>query len=635
MNFDDAGKIYAQIIDEAPDEADAYWGLVLCRYGIEYVTDKDGSQKATCHRTIEIPIQADADFKLACEKASSEQREFFIEQAKYIDDVQRKILEIVHKEKPYDVFISYKAKDADGNPTVDSKEAQRIYHNLTNQGYRVFFAEETLRNLVGNEYEPVIYAALKSSKIMILLGGKVEHFEATWVKNEWRRYLDMIAHGDEKTLLPVYYDMDPYMLPPQLANLQALNWRDSEAMVTLLKVVEDRFENKVSDRKNESLERAIDQRDFNNAKIQYENAYKLYENRQSEEAIGVLDDLIKARPNYAEAYWLRMVLKLGVKLETLPLQQVDISNNPDYLQAVHNAEEAKAGEYQRIKDICLRNIKVQEEYNREAEVFRKDFTTHNPSIPGMKQAKAIKDELKDLITKNIFEACLSGEELFTWIAGTILLALKLPVSVGTYLIQCGILENMEKIQVAILLGLALLFSLVLVAVIYGGPVALSYWGYNILIENGILKFVTMVPSIGIALYLLFSEKLMGFVEAFQFKRTMTGKDILPVVIFYAVDILVILVISVINIRKIGKETKNMSLRQKYGELVKDYENSLNSCVDVIRQRNAEMQSSYLKKKTSEQALFNTKDLDSDYANWIIEEVRHYKRYIEKKNGTNR
>lgn len=78
LNFDSAAALYSQIINEAPDEADAYWGLVLCRYGIEYVKDKNGESKATCHRTIENRIQDDSDFKLACEKASPDQREYLI-----------------------------------------------------------------------------------------------------------------------------------------------------------------------------------------------------------------------------------------------------------------------------------------------------------------------------------------------------------------------------------------------------------------------------------------------------------------------------------------------------------------------------------------------------------------------------
>ena len=50
--FDKAYDAYRAIVDEDEQEAEAYWGLVLCKYGIEYVDDpKTGKKVPTCHRT--------------------------------------------------------------------------------------------------------------------------------------------------------------------------------------------------------------------------------------------------------------------------------------------------------------------------------------------------------------------------------------------------------------------------------------------------------------------------------------------------------------------------------------------------------------------------------------------------------
>ena len=35
--FDKAMSIYEQILDEDNTDAEAYWSIVLCRYGVEYV----------------------------------------------------------------------------------------------------------------------------------------------------------------------------------------------------------------------------------------------------------------------------------------------------------------------------------------------------------------------------------------------------------------------------------------------------------------------------------------------------------------------------------------------------------------------------------------------------------------------
>ena len=50
--FDKAAGVYESIAAEFPEEAEAYWGLCLCKYGIEYIDDpKTGNKVPTCHRT--------------------------------------------------------------------------------------------------------------------------------------------------------------------------------------------------------------------------------------------------------------------------------------------------------------------------------------------------------------------------------------------------------------------------------------------------------------------------------------------------------------------------------------------------------------------------------------------------------
>ena len=50
--FDKAAGIYESIVADFPEEAEAYWGLVLCKYGIEYVDDPASGKKIpTCHRS--------------------------------------------------------------------------------------------------------------------------------------------------------------------------------------------------------------------------------------------------------------------------------------------------------------------------------------------------------------------------------------------------------------------------------------------------------------------------------------------------------------------------------------------------------------------------------------------------------
>ena len=65
-SFDKAAATYEEIIKENSDDADAYWGLVLASWGIEYVEDPVSKErKPTCHRVQFDSILSDVNYKLA------------------------------------------------------------------------------------------------------------------------------------------------------------------------------------------------------------------------------------------------------------------------------------------------------------------------------------------------------------------------------------------------------------------------------------------------------------------------------------------------------------------------------------------------------------------------------------------
>ena len=237
--FDKASGVFESIISDFPEEAEAYWGLVLCKYGIEYVDDPaTGKKIPTCHRSSFESVEDDANFEQACENADAVARRVYREEARQIETLRERILEVSGKEEPYDIFISYKELDEDGDRTPDSVIAQDIYKELTREGYRVFFSRISLEGKLGVEYEPYIFAALNSAKVMIVVGTDYEYFDAVWVKNEWSRFLKLIASGQKKAIIPVYKDMDPYDMPKELRSLAAQDMGKIGAMQDLLHGVE-------------------------------------------------------------------------------------------------------------------------------------------------------------------------------------------------------------------------------------------------------------------------------------------------------------------------------------------------------------------------------------------------------------
>ena len=222
-DFDKALAIYENIVREDDNDAEAHWCCVLCRFGIEYVEDPTTYEFIpTCHRASFDSILEDVDYLAAIENSDGVTRRQYQKDAAKIAEVQKGILATSQNEKPFDVFICYKeTDDATKQRTKDSLDAQEIYYQLTNEGYRVFFSRITLEDKAGAEYEPYIFAALNSAKVMVAIGSKPEYFNAVWVKNEWSRFLALMRKDRSKLLLPCYNGMDPYDLPEQLSVLQS------------------------------------------------------------------------------------------------------------------------------------------------------------------------------------------------------------------------------------------------------------------------------------------------------------------------------------------------------------------------------------------------------------------------------
>ncbi len=114
-DFDKAAALYELILNEDPSDAESYWSLLLCRYGVEYVEDPLTHRRIpTCNRTQITSILADQDYRAALANATPAQRALYEAEAKEIDEIQKGILAISRKEEPFDIFLCYKETDVHG-----------------------------------------------------------------------------------------------------------------------------------------------------------------------------------------------------------------------------------------------------------------------------------------------------------------------------------------------------------------------------------------------------------------------------------------------------------------------------------------------------------------------------------------
>lgn len=346
--FDKAVAAYEKILEQDDTDAEAHWGAVISRFGIEYVEDPATHQRIpTCHRVQVASILTDEDYLAAVENAPDEEsRRIYQEEAARIAEIQKGILAISANEKPYDVFICYKETDENGQRTRDSQWAQDVYYGLTEQGLKVFFSRITLEDKLGQQYEPYIFAALNSAKVMVVIGTRPEYFNAVWVKNEWSRYLSLMKHDHKRLLIPCYRDMDPYDLPEELSMLQSQDMSKIGFMQDLLRGIQKVMQQPTSAPQGVRVETATAETNAPGVTSLLKRAALFLEDGDTASAREYYDRVLDIDPECAEAYMGKVCAETGCRKESdLGALNYCVDMRGDWQKAVRFASAAQKQTY--------------------------------------------------------------------------------------------------------------------------------------------------------------------------------------------------------------------------------------------------------------------------------------------------
>ena len=237
--FDRAFRVYDEILAENGSYVDVLWAQTLCEYGIEYVQDPtSGKYMPTLHRIKDESILNSESFIEAVGMADDAQKAELKSAAMEIAKIQEDYLSIAAGEKPYDVFICYKETDDEtGERTRDSDIAYKLYEQLGRYGLKVFFSRVTLQDKLGVNYEPYIFAALKSATVMAVIGTKADYFSAVWVRNEWARFYKLRESNDRKLMFFACNDIED--LPPVFRQKQAQLLSEPDAVENMAENIRD------------------------------------------------------------------------------------------------------------------------------------------------------------------------------------------------------------------------------------------------------------------------------------------------------------------------------------------------------------------------------------------------------------
>ncbi|MBR3763532.1 MAG: toll/interleukin-1 receptor domain-containing protein [Clostridia bacterium] len=366
-DYANAEATYRQVLGRHPEEHEALWGLVMCKFGVELVEGKP-----TIHFLRRQDILADRDYLRACQLAEEKVARNYRETAEYISQIQGGI---PPKGEEYDVFLCYKGSGrVKGTFAQEYFHAYQLYLDLQKAGLKVFFAHETLKGMAGAKYEALIFHALYSAKAMLVVCSDPDNLGTPWVHSEWTRYLERIYAGEGCLLITMLYDnCSPYSLPHELRGLQGIQVGPSQWWETLMENLQRVTDPKQKEKKADSVnvarmrlpvEYALKSGDWGNAASRAKAYCEKY-------------------PDRAEGYMYQLLAKLKQPaVEALAASLTPFENDVDWQFAMQQADDAQAAAWSAVleKSQALRRKKEEEriaeekriaEENRRAEEARR------------------------------------------------------------------------------------------------------------------------------------------------------------------------------------------------------------------------------------------------------------------------
>lgn len=240
-HFDEAKTAYEKAAKLAPEEAEAYFGMALAAFKVQYLKDEVNNRlQPICHEFSQRIFSEDKNYLRALELASEEKKKVYQTKAQEIDAIREEFCRLKQEGVNYDCFLCVKVtEDETGRHTEDCYQAQRIFGHLEESGHHPFFSEKILPDRTGADYEAHILYALYVAKCMLIICSDEKYLGTPWVKNEYSRYMKMIGDGDKAVESMAFASLGGKVERlPSGKRLQSIDLSDGAAWVRISKFVE-------------------------------------------------------------------------------------------------------------------------------------------------------------------------------------------------------------------------------------------------------------------------------------------------------------------------------------------------------------------------------------------------------------
>lgn len=352
-NFDDAYLAYKKAAEYDATEPEAYWGMALAEFKVQYVKDtKENRLQPVCHKFTDKKLTQNRNYASALKFATQKQKEEYEKKAQAIDYIRSEFLKLKQSGLDYDCFICVKVSRIDDEQTDikkkkwtdDAYDADAIYDLLKRNGYTPFFSEREIKGRSGTDYEAMILYALYTSETMLVVCRNEEYLQTPWVKNEYIRFKELVNNEEKEndSLTIIYNGIPIEKLPGFYGKIQGIDYSRRQADVDILKFVENhtplaRAKREEEKRRNEAqfdeLKRKMEEQqkfnekllqDFNNNNKNFvagevsdirdllTRANQELEVKEIHKAKNLFETVLSLAPENAAAWWGLFLCECGV-----------------------------------------------------------------------------------------------------------------------------------------------------------------------------------------------------------------------------------------------------------------------------------------------------------------------------------
>lgn len=244
--FDDAYTMFARASEEDSEEPEAYFGMALAEFRIQYVNDLKDDGKSRRLQAIVHAISPDnfcdnLNYRKALNYATDAQRKEYERRAGEIDYIRDQFYKFKNAGLNYDCFLCLKVTDdVTKLKTPETRVAEEICTYLRRKGFKPFYSEQVLESVTGGDYEAHILYALHTAECMLIICYDEAHLRTKWVRNEYTRFLKLV-NDDEKesdSITIVFGDRPIEKLPGKNGKIQGIRGKSGDMLERVYHFVE-------------------------------------------------------------------------------------------------------------------------------------------------------------------------------------------------------------------------------------------------------------------------------------------------------------------------------------------------------------------------------------------------------------